>query len=162
MPCQSHPFWLDHTNYVWRGVQVMKLLVMQFPSISRHFISIRSKYIFSCAIKMSSFLMSCLSELNYWYVTVFSFIAEFLNSCTSWTLCSFAHNIILFTVRLWYGACTLNTEWHCLLLRFGCREWCLNSEGQHAFQSRDFYQLQHTSDSLGNVYKQLNVKTEVM
>jgi hypothetical protein len=31
-------------NYVWRGVQVMKLLIMQFPQISRHFISLRSKY----------------------------------------------------------------------------------------------------------------------
>jgi hypothetical protein len=26
----SHPLWLDHSNYVWRGVQVMKLLIMQF------------------------------------------------------------------------------------------------------------------------------------
>jgi hypothetical protein len=29
--------WLDHCNYVWRGVQLMKLLIMQFPPISRHF-----------------------------------------------------------------------------------------------------------------------------
>jgi hypothetical protein len=26
----SHPPWLDHSNYTWRRVQVMKLLVMQF------------------------------------------------------------------------------------------------------------------------------------
>jgi hypothetical protein len=37
MPCLSHPPWIDHSNYVWRGVQVMKLLVMQFLPISRHF-----------------------------------------------------------------------------------------------------------------------------
>jgi hypothetical protein len=38
MPCPSHPPWLNHSNYVWRGAQVMKLLIMQFPPISRHFI----------------------------------------------------------------------------------------------------------------------------
>jgi hypothetical protein len=26
----SHPTWLDHSNYVWRSVQVMQLLIMQF------------------------------------------------------------------------------------------------------------------------------------
>jgi hypothetical protein len=31
MPCPSHPPWLDQPNYVWQGVQVMKLLIMQFP-----------------------------------------------------------------------------------------------------------------------------------
>jgi hypothetical protein len=30
MPCPSHPPWLDHSNYTWRRVQVMKLLIMQF------------------------------------------------------------------------------------------------------------------------------------
>jgi hypothetical protein len=30
MPSPSHPPWLDHSNYVWRGVQVMELLTMQF------------------------------------------------------------------------------------------------------------------------------------
>jgi hypothetical protein len=30
MPCPSHPPWLDHSNYIWRTIQVMKLLVMQF------------------------------------------------------------------------------------------------------------------------------------
>jgi hypothetical protein len=44
MPCLSHPSWLDHSNYVWRLVQVMKLFVMQFSPISRHFISLRFKY----------------------------------------------------------------------------------------------------------------------
>jgi hypothetical protein len=35
MPCPSHPPWLDHSNYVWRGVQVMKLLIMKFSPIAR-------------------------------------------------------------------------------------------------------------------------------
>jgi hypothetical protein len=30
MPCPSHPPWLHHSNYTWRRVQVMKLLIMQF------------------------------------------------------------------------------------------------------------------------------------
>jgi hypothetical protein len=29
MPCPSHPSWLDHSNYIWQRVQVMKL----FPNI---------------------------------------------------------------------------------------------------------------------------------
>jgi hypothetical protein len=28
LPCPSHPPWLDHSNYVWRCVQVMELLIM--------------------------------------------------------------------------------------------------------------------------------------
>jgi hypothetical protein len=44
IPCPSHLLSLDHSNCIWRGVQVMKLLIMQFPSVSRHFISPRSKY----------------------------------------------------------------------------------------------------------------------
>jgi hypothetical protein len=30
MPCPSHPPWLNHSNYTWKRVQVMKLLIMQF------------------------------------------------------------------------------------------------------------------------------------
>jgi hypothetical protein len=30
MPCPLHPPWLDDSNYTWRRVQVMKLLIMQF------------------------------------------------------------------------------------------------------------------------------------
>jgi hypothetical protein len=40
----SHPSWLDHSNYTWRRVQVMKLLIMQFSPPSCHFISLWSKY----------------------------------------------------------------------------------------------------------------------
>jgi hypothetical protein len=38
MPRQSHPSWLDHSNYTtWRNVQVMKLLIRQFSPNSCHF-----------------------------------------------------------------------------------------------------------------------------
>jgi hypothetical protein len=43
MPRQSHPPWLDHYNYTWRIVQVMKLLTMQF-SPTCHLVFLRSKY----------------------------------------------------------------------------------------------------------------------
>jgi hypothetical protein len=34
MPCPSRPPSLDHSSYIWRRVQVMKLLIMQFcPNI---------------------------------------------------------------------------------------------------------------------------------
>jgi hypothetical protein len=35
MPCPSHPPWLDHSNYICRRVQVMKLLIMQFSPARR-------------------------------------------------------------------------------------------------------------------------------
>jgi hypothetical protein len=44
MHCTSHPPWFYHSNYTWRTVQAMKLLIMQFSSTSYHFISLRSKY----------------------------------------------------------------------------------------------------------------------
>jgi hypothetical protein len=44
MTCLYHPPWLDHSNYTWQRVQVMKLLIMQFSPTSCHFIPLRSKY----------------------------------------------------------------------------------------------------------------------
>jgi hypothetical protein len=44
MPCPSHPPLFDHSNYTWRRVQVMKLLITQFSLTSCHFTSLRSKY----------------------------------------------------------------------------------------------------------------------
>jgi hypothetical protein len=39
-----HPFRLDHSNYTWGRVQIVKLLVMQFYLFSCYFIPFRSKY----------------------------------------------------------------------------------------------------------------------
>jgi hypothetical protein len=44
MPSPSHPSWLDHSNYTWRRVQVMKLFIMSFSPTSHHFISLWCKY----------------------------------------------------------------------------------------------------------------------
>jgi hypothetical protein len=46
MPCSSHPPGLGHSNYsyIWRRVKIIKLLVMPFSAMSRHFISPWFKY----------------------------------------------------------------------------------------------------------------------
>jgi hypothetical protein len=43
MPCLSTPPWLDHSKYTWPRLEVMKLLVLEFPSPRCHFF-LRSKY----------------------------------------------------------------------------------------------------------------------
>jgi hypothetical protein len=40
----SNPPWLNHSNYTWKRVQVMKFVIKQFSSNCRHFISLQSKY----------------------------------------------------------------------------------------------------------------------
>jgi hypothetical protein len=38
MPCPSHLPWLDHSNYTWRRIQIMKLLIHNLyssPSVIR-------------------------------------------------------------------------------------------------------------------------------
>jgi hypothetical protein len=40
----SHPPRVYYSKYTWRGVQIMKLLVMQFSLSSRHFVLLRSKH----------------------------------------------------------------------------------------------------------------------
>jgi hypothetical protein len=43
--CPAHPLLHPHHSYyIWRRVQLMKLLIMQFSLTSLHFISLRSKY----------------------------------------------------------------------------------------------------------------------
>jgi hypothetical protein len=42
MPWPPLPPWFDQSNYTWRRVQVMKLLIMQFSPTSCHLISLRS------------------------------------------------------------------------------------------------------------------------
>jgi hypothetical protein len=67
MPCPSHPPLLDHSDYVWRGVQVMKVLIMQFSPISRHFISFPSKYSpqAPCSQTLSVYVPPLMSEIKF-------------------------------------------------------------------------------------------------
>jgi hypothetical protein len=44
IPCPSNPPSLDLSNYVWRGVKVMKLLIIQFSPTSYHFSLLQSRY----------------------------------------------------------------------------------------------------------------------
>jgi hypothetical protein len=42
MPCTCHPPWLLHSHYTWWRVQVMTILIMQFPPISYNLIHLPS------------------------------------------------------------------------------------------------------------------------
>jgi hypothetical protein len=44
MTCSSDPLWLDHSDYVWRRVQVMKLLIMKLSPTFYYSTLLRSKY----------------------------------------------------------------------------------------------------------------------
>jgi hypothetical protein len=57
MPFPSHPPWLDHSNYTWQRVQVMKLQIMQFSRISYHF-SLWFQYSFQTPLVCVPLLMS--------------------------------------------------------------------------------------------------------
>jgi hypothetical protein len=46
IPCPSYHPWLDHSNYTWKRLNVMKLLITQLSPTSCLFISLRSKYSF--------------------------------------------------------------------------------------------------------------------
>jgi hypothetical protein len=50
MPCLSHPPRLHHSDYTWRSVQVMKLLIMQYYVI---FLTTLCNSTFSSVIKYS-------------------------------------------------------------------------------------------------------------
>jgi hypothetical protein len=58
--CRTYSSFLTWSFYVWRGVQVMKLLIKQFSLTSRHSISLQSKY---CPSYISKFLCQFLSNL---------------------------------------------------------------------------------------------------
>jgi hypothetical protein len=55
---------LGRSNYTWRRVQVMKLLIMQFSTTSCHFISLRSKYFLNTLFSNTLSLCSSLNVRN--------------------------------------------------------------------------------------------------
>jgi hypothetical protein len=76
IPFPSHPPWLLDSNYTWRRVQVMKLLIMQFSPTSCHFISLRSKYspqtpsgliIILTMMNSKQMFGSCLLHVDHYY-----------------------------------------------------------------------------------------------
>jgi hypothetical protein len=64
-PCPSNPPWLDHSNYIWRRVQVTKLPIMQFSPTSYH--SISSVQIFStpCSQTPSVYILLLMLETKF-------------------------------------------------------------------------------------------------
>jgi hypothetical protein len=73
MPCQSHPPWLDHFNFIWRRVKVTKLLIMQFGRWWKHDLLIMcSRHVKYVSLKLfelhtsSQLLMKVLIQLLVW------------------------------------------------------------------------------------------------
>jgi hypothetical protein len=44
IPCPAHPPWLGRSSFTWQRVQIIMLLIMQFPPSTYHFIPLRPKY----------------------------------------------------------------------------------------------------------------------
>jgi hypothetical protein len=89
MLCPSHPLWLDHSDYTWQRIRVMKLLVMQFSSTAYHFIplrwNIRLSALFSNTFQSLSIYLSvclCLSFSLSIYLWLYS-------PCGPWPLFQF-------------------------------------------------------------------------
>jgi hypothetical protein len=60
IPHPSHSPWFDHPNNIWWSIQVMKLLIMQSPPASSHFLPLRPKY------KLWNSLWKTLKEWKCW------------------------------------------------------------------------------------------------
>jgi hypothetical protein len=63
MLCPFYPPWLDHSNYTWRRVQVMKPVIMQFSPTSCHFIRLGSNIFISTLF--SNTLSLCKGKLRW-------------------------------------------------------------------------------------------------
>jgi hypothetical protein len=65
MPRPSYPSWLDHSKYTWRRVQVMKILNMQFPPTSCHFIHFGPNILLNTLFSNTLSVCSLMSETKY-------------------------------------------------------------------------------------------------
>jgi hypothetical protein len=71
---------LDHSNYTWRRVQVMKLLVMQFSPPSRHLIPLQAKY--PPQHPQSMFCLNVRGQVSHPYRTRGKIIVLYILICT--------------------------------------------------------------------------------
>jgi hypothetical protein len=44
MPYPSPPPWFDHSNNIWRLIQIMKLFIAKFSPAISYFVPLQSKY----------------------------------------------------------------------------------------------------------------------
>jgi hypothetical protein len=93
MPCPLHPPWFDYSNYTWRRVQAVKLLIMQFSSAST-------------SLHLTS-VVQIFSSLQFCTILIFIFLdsrREDIRSCTGWwqALPKFYRLLISFLIRFSY------------------------------------------------------------
>jgi hypothetical protein len=84
MPCPSHSLWLDHSNYTWPRVQVMKLLITQFSPASRHF-SLLSRTLFSNTSVYVSHPFKITRKIIVLYIANFTFFDRRREDKRFWT-----------------------------------------------------------------------------
>jgi hypothetical protein len=70
MPCPSYPPWHHHSNRIWRRVQVIKLFIMQYSSVSHYFIPFRSKYSPQQPIQKNPSLCSSLKKTLWFSIDI--------------------------------------------------------------------------------------------
>jgi hypothetical protein len=71
--CPSHTPWLYYSNYIWRIVQVMKILIMQSSPTSHYFIPLWSKYSPQNQVSHSHKITGNIMGL---YILTFTFLAS--------------------------------------------------------------------------------------
>jgi hypothetical protein len=99
MPCPSHPPWLDHSNYTWRRVQVMKLLIhkkwLSFETAEDWLMKTHLSYVFYSdkLVRRTALrkLTSCLWASATWTESIHSEAGgtkqvQPIFSCVSWNL----------------------------------------------------------------------------
>ena len=59
MPHSSHPPWLNHPTNIRNAIQIIKLLIMQFSPVSRHFLSHQYQYTSQRSLQCHVLIRSC-------------------------------------------------------------------------------------------------------
>jgi hypothetical protein len=98
--CSAHISpWLNHPNCIWWSVQVMKLLIMWSSPVSRHVLSLRSKY--SSQYSVYIFLLVWWTKFHAHTkqrVKLWFWLFSFLSFYRHWT----DHGILTSWVQVWF------------------------------------------------------------
>ena len=77
MPIPFHSFRFFHPNNIWWGVQIMKLLIIQFPPLHCYFVPLRPKY----SPQQPSFTRTIFGkEYRSWSFSLYSFLHSTVTS----------------------------------------------------------------------------------